>query len=198
MTLPEADAAIADVYLEPTVARLSEAIRARGGAQGEARASTVEPVTTVSDWQHRLCGALQASFYAGQFALNCALLYFGYTFCPDVCPADNARNAEALDMLLERGYDAQMAFVSVDPERDDPERLRDFTDPAALMDITEMRDTLADAIARLPEREKIVIALYYYDQLTLREIGEVLGVTERTVYRMWEFSRTWLHHEMTS
>jgi protein SCO1/2 len=56
------------------------------------------------------------------------LLYFGYTFCPDVCPADNMRNAEALDMLLERGYDTQMAFVSVDPERDDPERLRDFTD----------------------------------------------------------------------
>ena len=49
--MPEADAAIADVYLEPTVARLAKTIRARGGAQGEARASTVEPVTTVSDWQ---------------------------------------------------------------------------------------------------------------------------------------------------
>jgi len=56
------------------------------------------------------------------------LLYFGYTFCPDVCPLDNARNAEALDLLQARGYDAQMAFVSVDPERDDPARLRDFTD----------------------------------------------------------------------
>jgi len=56
------------------------------------------------------------------------LVYFGYTFCPDVCPLDNARNAEALDMLLNQGYDAQMAFISIDPERDDPERLRDFTD----------------------------------------------------------------------
>jgi protein SCO1 len=56
------------------------------------------------------------------------LLYFGYTFCPDVCPLDNSRNAEALDLLLADGYDAQMSFVSVDPERDDPERLRDFTD----------------------------------------------------------------------
>ncbi|GGD21222.1 SCO family protein [Sinisalibacter lacisalsi] len=56
------------------------------------------------------------------------LVYFGYSFCPDVCPLDNARNAEALDILIERGYDAQMAFISVDPERDDPERLRDFTD----------------------------------------------------------------------
>ncbi|PID35263.1 MAG: SCO family protein [Rhodobacterales bacterium] len=56
------------------------------------------------------------------------LLYFGYTFCPDVCPLDNARNAEALDLLKAEGYDAQMAFISVDPERDDPEQMRDFTD----------------------------------------------------------------------
>lgn len=56
------------------------------------------------------------------------LLYFGYTFCPDVCPLDNARNAEALDILQKKGYDAQMAFISVDPHRDTPDRLRDFTD----------------------------------------------------------------------
>ncbi len=56
------------------------------------------------------------------------LLYFGYTFCPDVCPLDNARNAEALDLLQERGYDAQAAFISIDPERDTPEVVREFTD----------------------------------------------------------------------
>lgn len=56
------------------------------------------------------------------------LLYFGYTFCPDVCPLDNARNAEALDLLMEQGYDAQMAFISIDPERDTPEVLTEFTD----------------------------------------------------------------------
>lgn len=59
-----------------------------------------------------------------------------------------------------------------------------LTDPAALLDVTELRDTLADAIARLPEREKIVVALYYYDGLTLREIGEVLGVTESRVSQL--------------
>ena len=53
-----------------------------------------------------------------------------------------------------------------------------------LLDATELRDTLADAIARLPEREKIVIALYYYDGLTLREIGEMLGVTESRVSQL--------------
>jgi len=51
-------------------------------------------------------------------------------------------------------------------------------DPAQEMDLTDMKDRLADAIARLPEREKLVVALYYYENLTLREIGEVLGVTE--------------------
>lgn len=56
------------------------------------------------------------------------LLYFGYTFCPDVCPLDNARNAEALDLLQARGYDAQMAFITIDPERDGVEEVRDFTD----------------------------------------------------------------------
>ena len=56
------------------------------------------------------------------------LVYFGYTYCPDICPTDNARNAEAIDLLAAAGYDVGMAMVSVDPERDDPERLRDFTD----------------------------------------------------------------------
>lgn len=57
-------------------------------------------------------------------------------------------------------------------------------DPAHEMDTTEMKDRLAEAIARLPEREKLVIALYYYENLTLREIGEVLGVTESRVSQL--------------
>ena len=47
-----------------------------------------------------------------------------------------------------------------------------------------MRETLADAISRLPEREKLVVTLYYYEELTLREIGEVLGVTESRVSQL--------------
>jgi len=56
------------------------------------------------------------------------LVYFGYTFCPDICPTDNARNAEAIDLLAAAGHDVEMALISVDPERDDPARLRDYTD----------------------------------------------------------------------
>jgi RNA polymerase sigma factor for flagellar operon FliA len=60
----------------------------------------------------------------------------------------------------------------------------DAIDPAQAMDVTETKDRLADSIARLPEREKLVIALYYYENLTLREIGEVLGVTESRVSQL--------------
>ena len=57
-------------------------------------------------------------------------------------------------------------------------------DPAAVLDATELKDRMADAIGRLPEREKLVVALYYYENLTLREIGEVLGVTESRVSQL--------------
>jgi RNA polymerase sigma factor for flagellar operon FliA len=56
--------------------------------------------------------------------------------------------------------------------------------PTASLDETELREAMADAIAGLPEREKIVITLYYYEELTLREIGEVLGVTESRVSQL--------------
>lgn len=56
------------------------------------------------------------------------LLYFGYTFCPDVCPLDNARNAEAIEILESRGRIVKPVFISVDPQRDTPETLADFTD----------------------------------------------------------------------
>lgn len=56
------------------------------------------------------------------------LFYMGYTFCPDVCPMDNMRNADTVYLLDQGGVDAQAAFVSVDPKRDTPEVLAEFTD----------------------------------------------------------------------
>jgi RNA polymerase sigma factor for flagellar operon FliA len=57
-------------------------------------------------------------------------------------------------------------------------------DPQAEAQASEQKDRLADAIESLPERERLVIALYYYEHLTLREIGEVLGVTESRVSQL--------------
>jgi RNA polymerase sigma factor FliA len=53
--------------------------------------------------------------------------------------------------------------------------------PMAAYEVEEMRQILADAINGMPEREKIVLTLYYYEGLTLAEIGQVLGVTESRV-----------------
>lgn len=57
-----------------------------------------------------------------------SLIYFGYTFCPDVCPLDNARNVEAIDILEARGKMVQPVFISIDPARDTPEVMKEFTD----------------------------------------------------------------------
>ncbi|UZD90739.1 SCO family protein [Cognatishimia activa] len=56
------------------------------------------------------------------------LLYFGYTFCPDVCPLDASRNAEAVELLEERGIMSTPVMITIDPERDTPEVLAEFTD----------------------------------------------------------------------
>ncbi len=57
-------------------------------------------------------------------------------------------------------------------------------EPQSALAQTEMKEALGEAITRLPEREKLVVTLYYYEELTLREIGEVLGVTESRVSQL--------------
>jgi protein SCO1 len=56
------------------------------------------------------------------------LVYFGYSFCPDFCPTDLARNALAADALAERGVDVGQVFVTIDPERDTPEAVGGFVE----------------------------------------------------------------------
>lgn len=57
-----------------------------------------------------------------------SLIYFGYTYCPDVCPLDTYRNAEATYLLEEQGKELTPIFISIDPERDTPEIMAEFTD----------------------------------------------------------------------
>ena len=71
----------------------------------------------------------------------------------------------------------QVSLLDTLPDRAAP-------DPQVLVDESELRDRIAAAIAALPEREKLVVALYYYENLTLREIGEILGVTESRVSQL--------------
>jgi RNA polymerase sigma factor for flagellar operon FliA len=71
----------------------------------------------------------------------------------------------------------QVALIDTIEDTQGPE-------PQQALAATETREALGEAIARLPEREKLVVTLYYYEELTLREIGEVLGVTESRVSQL--------------
>jgi RNA polymerase sigma factor FliA len=71
----------------------------------------------------------------------------------------------------------QVALIDTIEDTQGPE-------PQSALAQTELKEALGEAIARLPEREKLVVTLYYYEELTLREIGEVLGVTESRVSQL--------------
>ncbi|GLQ35621.1 protein senC [Amylibacter marinus] len=56
------------------------------------------------------------------------LIYFGYTFCPDICPLDTVRNLDAIDILDERGIDVLPVFITIDPARDTVSALADYAE----------------------------------------------------------------------
>ena len=84
----------------------------------------------------------------------------------------------ALDELWSpSGGGDQIALIDTIKDETEP-------DPEMSLEQSEVREALAEAISSLPEREKLVVTLYYYEELTLREIGEVLGVTESRVSQL--------------
>jgi RNA polymerase sigma factor for flagellar operon FliA len=70
-------------------------------------------------------------------------------------------------------------------------------DPLEAYELEEMKHILADAINRMPERERLVLTLYYYEGLTLAEIGDVLGVTESRVCQIHTKAILQLRSRMT-
>jgi RNA polymerase sigma factor for flagellar operon FliA len=88
-------------------------------------------------------------------------------------------NVVALDELLNVGAERGEKLSLVDTLEDTRAE-----DPVAVFESEETKYLLAGAINTLPEREKIVVTLYYYEGLTLAEIGQVLGVTESRICQM--------------
>jgi len=88
-------------------------------------------------------------------------------------------NVVALDELLNVGGDRSDRLALVDTLEDTKAE-----DPVATFESEETKYLLAKAINTLAEREKIVVTLYYYESLTLAEIGQVLGVTESRICQM--------------
>lgn len=67
-------------------------------------------------------GGVTLSDFRGKLVL----LYFGYTFCPDICPGTLANVAQALREMGTKADDVQLIMVSLDPDRDTPEKLKEY------------------------------------------------------------------------
>ena len=86
-----------------------------------------------------------------------------------------------------RALQGQLSMATVVPLDDyltaaTPEQ--DAANPSARLEAEELRKTLAKAIDKLPEKERIVVALYYNDELTLKEIANILHLTEARISQL--------------
>ena len=110
-------------------------------------------------------------------------------------PAKDEEIAELLGLQMEEFYkilkhSAGAPLISLDVMVDHDDKRRDIlsclvdpksTDAFGVLGLGELKDSIAGAIDDLPEKEKQVVALYYYEELTMKEIGEVLDLTESRV-----------------
>jgi len=114
-------------------------------------------------------------------------------------PASDEEAAEALGISLEEYHrlldeTKSVTFLDIDylrqkaPDEIEGDMAEIFAaedrDPVAALNLEETRELLARAINELPEKEKLTVALYYNEELTMREIGEVLGYTESRISQM--------------
>ena len=97
-----------------------------------------------------------------------------------------------VDKVRETRKMAHISFVSIDEingssSRTDKENMlhhligEDTNNPFDLISLKEMEATLAEVIEELPKKEQLVLSMYYWDELTMKEIGKVLDITESRV-----------------
>lgn len=101
-----------------------------------------------------------------------SLIYFGYTFCPDVCPLDMSRNADAIDILEARGQMVTPVFISIDPDRDTPEVVGEFA---------ENLHQRAVGLTGSPEQVKVASQAYRTYYKAHKEQGEFYLVDHTTL-----------------
>jgi RNA polymerase sigma factor for flagellar operon FliA len=108
----------------------------------------------------------------------------------EVCKEMNISLSEYEDLLSEISPTTIVSLEEVMPDRD-PEakevKLIDTIEdpgsenPLRALGFAELKSILKETIANLPEKEKLIVALYHYEELTLKEIGVVLGISESRV-----------------
>lgn len=100
-----------------------------------------------------------------------SLFYFGYTFCPDVCPTSLSVMSDAVEMMGEKGKKIQMLFFTVDPERDTQKLLADY--------VSNFSDNLIGLTGTLEQTKKAAKAFrVYYAKVTDPEL-EKKGIEDK-------------------
>ena len=108
--------------------------------------------------------------------------------------ADDTEIAQELGVDLEQVYRTKqmssISFISLEElgvsSRDEKEKLLSYLvnnddDALSKTKLKELKEAMAQAIKQLPEKERLVVSLYYLDELTMKETGKVLGITESRV-----------------
>ncbi len=98
-------------------------------------------------------------------------------------PADDEEAANSLGITLDEFYKLldESRGICLLTAMEDMDVYHFYADKATEIDLSEVRDILASAIQALPERERLVVSLYYYDELTMKEIGHILGCSESRI-----------------
>lgn len=96
---------------------------------------------------------VDATDYRGKVVM----LYFGYTFCPDVCPLTIANAVQVLHKLKDKAKDVRILFVTVDPDRDTQPVLKDYADAFA-PEVDGLRGT-PNALAAMARRYRVAYSV---------------------------------------
>ncbi|MFA7347943.1 MAG: FliA/WhiG family RNA polymerase sigma factor [Desulfurivibrionaceae bacterium] len=114
-------------------------------------------------------------------------------------PATDEEVAQTMGLTLDDFYKLldetkSVSFMDIEflrqkaTEANDPTLAETFAmddrDPFTAINLSQIRELIAGAISDLPEKEKLTVSLYYQDELTMKEIGEVLGYTESRISQM--------------
>jgi len=114
-------------------------------------------------------------------------------------PATDEEVAQTMGLALDDFYKLldetkSVTFMDIEflrqkaTEANDPTLAETFAmddrDPFTAINLSQIRELIAGAISDLPEKEKLTVSLYYQDELTMKEIGEVLGYTESRISQM--------------
>ena len=98
-----------------------------------------------------------------------------------------------LDQLRQTLMDASFEIWSMDaPLSDDAQgfslqnvlKASDESQPAVRQEMTELRDQIRDALHQLPQRQRVLLSLYYYEELTMKDVGKVLSISESRVSQL--------------